>query len=92
MEAFLCIFLTLLLFARLYKKTNPVPKPQRPQELVVDEQTISSFGVSRGDTVARKPKEAIDKRREEEARELRKQGYSEDLIAIILPTIINDGQ
>ena len=75
MDAFFCITLSILLLRWWWKNQDHTPKPPK----------IPDFPPS--DTI--EPLTEADKQRNRDIAELKKQGYTDDLIAVILPQLNN---
>ena len=85
MDAFFCITLSILVLRYWWKHHPPkASKPEPPQEFDLDKlKKVESY------TIERRKREEANKQREKDVAELRKQGYTDELIATILPTINN---
>lgn len=78
MNAFFGIILSVMVLRWWWK--NNYAKPRKPR--IPDVPTAPMV----------QPRSDAQRQRDKDAEELRKQGYSEELIATILPTINNDGR
>lgn len=75
------------------KEESPEPEVVDNSQLFkeFDEKTKAQTEAERVKEEAEKARKEVERQREREIAELRKQGYSEEIIAVILPTI-NNGQ
>ena len=81
MNAFWFFTLTFLLLRFIWKRKSQeqqIAKDERPR--------VNNITVSEEEKQRRK----VDKQKEKDIADLKKQGYSDELIAVILPTIWND--
>jgi hypothetical protein len=77
MDMFFCITLSVLALSWWWKRHTPM-SGQRPSKKETHEGGLTV-------------EEEVKRRREKDIAELKKQGYTDELIAVILPTI-NNGQ
>lgn len=91
MEAFWAITI-IIVVVRLYWKhsTDTLPREEKVEPPVTQAPTRVQDDVI-ADTKAEHARKEIERQKEKEIAELKKQGYTDELIAIILPTI-NNGQ
>lgn len=87
MEAFWCIVLSFFTLKSFLKRERRKAKERKAINSGVSAEYVDEL--SEVEELDRKAQD--NRQREKEAEELRKQGYTEDIIAIILPTI-NNGQ
>lgn len=101
MDPFWCITLGTLVVARFWKREKRKNKERRYEkeehnkrvEQAKQDEVIAKYSAVFGAPMSKEEKEAIaaKRQRDKEVEELRKQGYTDELIAVILPTI-NNGQ
>lgn len=96
MEPFLCITLSLWLISKVIKSNNavrPVIRQSPPQKVDKKADPFADWGEDDEEVGTKQPD--IKAQKEAEAQhqrdivDLRKQGYTDELIAVILPTINN---
>lgn len=77
MNAFFCIVLGTIILRSWWKRNYAKPRKPRTPDIPLAPMV--------------QPRSDAQRQRDKDAEELRKQGYSEKIIATILPTINNDG-
>lgn len=89
MEAFWCITLSILVI-RWYLKSSADSEPREPKyKKIKAEYPVAEPVVE--DPEVEKARKAAEAQRERDIADLKKQGYTDELIAVIIPTI-NNGQ
>jgi hypothetical protein len=96
MDAIFCIVLSTLVLRSWWKSHKPLNRAENYQEAKTQPQTISSFKKESDktpeDIEAEKLQKEIEKRKNKDIADLKRQGYTDELISVILPTINNDGR
>lgn len=95
MDPFWGITLSTIVIARFWKKENQKRKERKEfkeqQRLAAEKEAARPIPLTEEEKEAQRVQKEIDKRRERDIADLRKQGYTDELIAVIIPTI-NNGQ
>ena len=96
MEAFFCIVLSYAALKAFWKSERKKAKERKSLDLpATNLEKIKAIGdidkAAKEEEVQDKLRKDVEKQKERDAEHLRKQGYSDELIAVILPTI-NNGQ
>lgn len=88
MEAFLCITLSIIVLRSWWKNRN------KNDYFNFDERYAATFDMPEPSTAEKESEKLrveVERRKAKDIEDLKKQGYTDELIAVILPTI-NDGK
>ena len=95
MDAFFCITLSIIILRSWWRHNVGVQPRRRDNEFTVEPKSIKSFDVSQKATPEEleleKLNKEVEKQKQRDIADLKKQGYDDELIAVILPTL-NNGQ
>lgn len=91
MDAFWCITLIFIILRVMWvRRPRPVPQPATPAAYAgMTEAELDALDEAEATGKVEKEKEA---RKQKDIADLKKQGYTDELITVILPTLHNDGQ
>ena len=84
MDAFWCIVLSVIVLRWWWKRNRPEQEELPPEPIKLDPELVKKFEEDRKIT---KIEMEVQDQKDRDIAELKKQGYSDELIAVILPTI-----